>query len=260
MKQTFRSAMAALAAGLLSLTVLAADSAPARPPPPQTVVLRVSVDATGHVSSSSPFDPQALPSLVHAAQAYAQKLVFSPARKAGAAVASETNLNLVLAFEPAGEGKYALKLRRATNGPGVVTVGHMAMPQYAGRRGGAMIVVSVDVDAQGMPNMDTVRTESAQLREPNKFAEARYLDAIHVSVKGSRFDPEKVAGEPIASRIMLPYRFGRGGDAPDQDDEDQRRGPPPPPSDPSKEPVMTAISTVPGIELPNIDYAAPAKP
>lgn len=259
MKQSFRKAMAALSAALLSLGAQAADPASAAPPPPQTVVLRVGVDATGHVSSSSPFDPQAVPGLVKAAQAYAQKLVFTPARKGGTAVASETNLNLVLAFEPAGDGKYALKLRRATNGPGVLSVGRMAMPQYAGRRGGAMIVVSVDVDAGGMPNMDTLKTESVQLREPNKFAEARFLDAIHVSVKGSRFAPEKVAGEPIASRIMLPYRFGRGGEAPSKDD-DEPRGSPPPPADPSKEPAMTAVSIVPGIELPKIDYAAPAKP
>ena len=258
MKHSFR--LAVLSAALLSLPALAADPAAGGPPPPQTVVLRVGVDAAGHVSSSSPVDPQALPSLVQAAQAYAGKLVFTPARKDGAAVPSETNLNLILAFEPAGDGKYALKLRRATNGPGVVTVGRMETPKYPGRRGGATIVVSVDVDANGVPNAASLKTESAQLREPSKFAEARYVDAIHMSVKASRFAPDKVAGQPVPSRIMLPYQFGMGGDKPKEGEDEPRRGSPPPVRDPSKDPAMTAVSSVPGIELPKIDYAAPAKP
>lgn len=247
-----------LLAVLISLPALAADPAAGGPPPPQTVVLRVGVDATGHVVWSNPVEPQAQPGLVRAAQAYAGRLLFTPARKDGVAVASETSLYVILAVEPAVDGKYALKLRRATNGPGVVIVGHLEMPAYTGRRGGAIIVVSVDVDANGVANADTIKTESAKLREPNKFAEARYLDVIHRSVKGSRFVPDQVAGQPVASRVMLPYRFGMGGNKPKDGEEASRSAPPP--SDPSTDPAMTAVSAAPGIELPKVEYLAPAKP
>ena len=130
------------AAGLavfgLCLSGLACAAAPASGnPPPQTVVLHVAVDAGGHVVSAESVDPQAVPGLVSAARGYAQKLVLSPARKDGVAVASETNLSLVLAVEPVGEGKFALRLKRAVSIPGVLTVGRMDVPKYQGRRGGA---------------------------------------------------------------------------------------------------------------------------
>jgi hypothetical protein len=243
----------------LCLSGLACAAAPASGnPPPQTVVLHVAVDAAGHVQSAEPVDPQAVPGLVQAARGYAQKLVFTPARKDGAAVASETNLSLVLAVEPVGDGKFALKLKRAVSVPGVVSVGRMDVPKYQGRRGGATIIVSVNVDANGVPDAASIKTESAQLRDPNAFAEARYLDAIHLSVKGSRFAPDKVAGQPVPSRLTLPYQFGMGGAKPKPgEDEEDRRKPPTPP-DPSQQPAMSAVSTVPSIELPKLDYRAPA--
>lgn len=245
---------------LLSGMAFAGLAAPpaGSPPPPQSLVLHVSVDANGRVQSAEPVGDQSIPGLVQAAKGYAQKLVFSPARKDGVAVASETDLSLVLVMEPAGEGKFALKLKRACNGPGVIEVGRMNAPKYQGRRGGATIVVSVLVDANGLPDMASIKTESAQLREPNAFAEARYIDAIHVSVRGSRFAPDKVAGQPVPSRIYLPYRFGMGGAKPKEGEEEESLRSPPKPMDPSEQPVMSAVSAVPGIELPKIDYKAPA--
>ena len=82
-----------------------------------------------------------------------RRLEFTPARKDGVAVPSETYLSLVIATEPVGDGKFALKLRRAVNGPGVARLGKLDVPKYQGRRSGAMIVVSVDVDAEGKPVM-----------------------------------------------------------------------------------------------------------
>jgi hypothetical protein len=241
----------------LAIALPAAAEPAGGPPPPQTIVLKVGVDATGHVTSMASPDPQAVPAMVQAAEGYARKLQFAPARKDGIAVASETNLSLVLAVEPAGEGKFALKLRRAVNGPGVVTVGKMDTPKYQGRKSGALIVVSVDVDAEGRPAMDSFKSEKVELRDPNSFAEARYLDAIRTSVRHSQFAPDKVAGAAVPSRISLPYRFGMGGAKPKPGEYAEERNKKPAPVDPTDLPSMTAVSTQPDIELPKIDYKAP---
>lgn len=229
------------------------------PPPPQAVALKVGVDAAGRVQTSSSLGSQAAPAILQAAESFARKLAFTPARKGGVAVPSETYLNLVIAVEPDSDGKFALKLRRAANGPGVATLGKLEPPRKLGRRSGATIVVSVDVDAQGAPDMDSFKVESMELREASSFAEARYLDAIRHSVRHSRFEPEKVDGAAVPSRVSLPYRFGRGGGKPKPGEDEGRRGTPPAPVDPTDQPTMRGVSLQPGIELPRIDYrAAPA--
>ena len=55
-------------------------------------------------------------------------------------------------------------------------MGRMEAPKYQGRQGGALVVVAVDVGADGAPDPATQTTERMELRDPNKFAEARYLD------------------------------------------------------------------------------------
>ena len=157
----------------------------------------------------------------------ALKLVFSPARKNGVAVPSQTHLSLMLALQPAGDGKYALKLRRAHNSPGVAQVGKLDPPKYPGPNGGALAVVSVTIGADGKPDMGTLATEGVQMRVPSKFAEARYIDAIAVSLRGSRFLPDQVDGVAIASQVVLPYQFGGGASKGRRDgDADEEARPP----------------------------------
>lgn len=248
-----------LGAALFALAVAApALAAPETggPVPPQVVMLKVGVDAGGRVQTTASLDPEAAPAMLQAAEAYARKLAFTPARKGGVAVPSETYLSLVIAVEPTGEGKFALKLRRAVNGPGVASLGKLDPPKNLGRKAGASIVVSVDVDAAGKPDMDSFKTEKVELREPSSFAEARYLDAIRQSVRHSRFDPDKVAGAPVPSRVSLPYRFGMGGAKPKPGADEGGRGKPPAPADPSDQPTMQGSSLQPDVELPKIDFKA----
>lgn len=248
----FGAALAALAFVAPALS----SSEVGGPPPPQAVMLKVGVDAAGRVQTTASLDPDAAPAVLQAAESYARKLEFTPARKAGVAVPSETYLSLVIAVEPAGDGKFALKLRRAVNGPGVTSLGKLDPPKNLGRRAGATIVVSVDVDAAGKPDMDSFKVEKVELREPTSFAEARYLDAIRQSVRHSRFDPDKVAGAAVPSRVSLPYRFGMGGAKAKSGEDEGGRGKKPAPADPSDQPTMQGTSLQPDIELPKIDYKA----
>ena len=242
----------------LAAPALAAPEGAGGPLPPQTVMLKVGVDAAGRVQTTASLDASAVPAYLQAAEGYARRLEFTPARKDGVAVPSETYLSLVIATEPVGDGKFALKLRRAVNGPGVARLGKLDVPKYQGRRSGAMIVVSVDVDAEGKPDMATFRTVKADLRDDNSFAEARYVDAIRSSVRHSVFVPDKVGGAAVPSRLSLPYRFGMGGGKPQPGEDAGGRGSRPLPPDPGEQPIMSGVSTQPGIELPKIDYKAPA--
>lgn len=229
-----------------------ADAAPMRP---QMIGLKVSVDAAGKVVAAKPSDARAAAGLNLAAEAFARKLVFTPARKGGSAVPSETTLTLAIALEPVGNGGFAPRLKRAFNGPTLLQMGKMEPPKYQGRQGGALVVVAVNVGADGVPDPATQTTERMELRDPNKFAEARYLDAVSISVRGSRFELDKVDGQVVPSRLSLPYQFG-GGAA--KRPEGGKRGEKPQAPDPGSMPVMTAVSAVPGVELAKIDYKAPA--
>ena len=249
----FAASLAFVAASLVVLPALSAGL-----PPPQTVNLQVAVAADGSVQATQPMDAEVLPALAQAADQYARKLVFTPARKDGVPTPSQTHLSLVLAFEPVGDGKVGVKLRRASSGPGVAEVGKMELPKHSGQRGGATIVVSVEVDAQGRPDPETMKPESVALRDGSHFAEVRYLDAIRLSLRRTRLIPDRVAGKPVASRVSLPYRFGAGGAKPKPGDDGGRRGGKSAAPDPTATPALHATSTEAGISLPVIEYQAPA--
>lgn len=246
---------ACLALALPGVASAAADASDVPAPRSQVVGLRVSVDANGKVQSAQPSDPQAV--LNGAAQDIARKLVFTPARKNGAAVSSETNLVLTLAVEKRADGQFGLQLKRAYNGPGLVRVGKMVAPRYQqGRENGALVVVGVLVNADGNPDMTSMSTERMELRVPSTFAEARYLDAVSTSLHGTRFELDKVDGAAVPSRVSVPYVFGGGPKKPKLG-EDERRGPAKLP-EAMELPAMKAVSAVAGVELATIDYRAPA--
>jgi len=256
MNTRLRLLLLAAALAVLGNAARAADApAGAAPMPPQMIGLKVSLDSTGKVVATKPSDTQAAAGLNLAAEEFARKLVFTPARKGGKAMPSETSLMLAIVLEPVGAGRFAPRLKRAFNGPTLLQMGKMEPPKYQGRQGGALVVVAINVGADGAPDPATQTTERMELREPNKFAEARYLDAVSISVRGSRFELDKVDGQVVPSRLSLPYQFGGG--AAKRPEGKARRGEKPPMPDLASMPVMTAVSAVPGIELAKLDYKAP---
>lgn len=247
-----------LVVGIAAATpCLAADPAPIEIPRSQTIGLRVTVDAAGKVQTAKPVDPKIGPGLNNAAEAFARKLTFSPARKNGVAVPAETTMTLVLSLEPRPDGQYGLHLKRAVNGPGVLEIGKMEAPKYQqGPDYGALVVVGVSLLADGRADMKTLTTERMELRAPSAFAGARYLDVIRVSLRGSRFELDKVDGIAIPEHISAPYLFGGGPTKPkpgdDERDADRRL------AEEMELPSLNAVSLVPGIELAKIDYREPA--
>jgi hypothetical protein len=241
-----------LVAGVIvaSGSIAAADK-----PRSETVSLHVSVDAAGKVQAMEPSDAKVTPALLGAAEGYARRLTFTPARKNGVAVNSETTLTLVLALEPRADGQYGLHLKRATNGPGVLEVGKTVAPtNQQAKENGALAVVGVSLLADGTADMSTLTTERMELRVPSEFAEVRYMDSIKMSLRGSRFELDKVDGVSIPAHVSIPYRFGAGpAKSKPGDDERERRHA----MEELEAPSVNAVSSVPGIELAKIDYRAP---
>jgi hypothetical protein len=201
---------ARLPAMLLALLGVASAQA-AEPPRGETLNLRVSVDAAGKVASATPMDPAA--ALNAAAQAYAAKLVFTPAKKDGVAVPSQTCLTMRLEVDPRPDGRFGLKLRRAVNGPCVVLVGKADPPKLPREQGG-MVVAGADLRADGSVEPSSVKIESMVMSVPSSFAEARYADFVEKSLRGTRFEVDTVDGAKVPTHVSMPYRFGRGAKKP----------------------------------------------
>ncbi|MEO8160372.1 MAG: TonB family protein [Arenimonas sp.] len=220
---------------------------------PQAVALRVGVDAAGMVQSANVLDPATSPAIAQAAQEIARKLQFQPARTSGRAVASETTLTLVLALVPRGEG-FGIALRRAQNGPSVKVMGK-ANPPRVGRDNGGLVMVSVDLDAQGAPVMASFKVEKVELRVPSTFAEERFVNAAKLSLKSTQFQLDKVDGIETPARITVPFQFNGGAARPKQGEDELK------PEQVARDaaPSLTETSSIPEIELPKIDYIAPAQ-
>ena len=222
----------------------------------QTILLRVQVDAAGKVQSAQPLpDPNAVEALNRVAVDLARKLPFSPAKKDGAAVASETTLYLKLVMEPKAGGQFGIRLAQASNGPHVVQMGRLHLPENKGLRGRVLVVVGVPLRADGSPDVDKLKTEKVEMKEASSFAEARYVATIVASLRESRFELDKVAGAVVPTRASLPYQLGgggrgrRGGD--DKNDKDGKDG--------SAMLGVAGVSDQPGVELPKVIFTpAPA--
>jgi hypothetical protein len=239
--------LATLLAAGLPLLAGAADPPRVRT---ETIFLRVSVGADGHVLSTRPFDTRA--AMVQVAQQYATKLVFTPATHDGRAVPAGTCLTMRLAAEPRPDGTFGVKLRRAVSGPCVVTVGKTEPPKV-GRENGALVVIGADLRADGRVDEQSLAMESAQLRVPSSFAEARYREAAEKSLHGSRFELDTVDGQPVPAHVSVPFQFG-GGPGKPPPGEERKRGEPPPDA---PLPSWKSKSLVPNTELASLDYTAP---
>jgi hypothetical protein len=240
------------AAGAAGVAAAAETAAP----PPQNIVLRVQVDAAGKVTASKPLDPNAIPALAQAAQDIAGKLQFTPARKGGRGVPSETSLSLTLALEPRAGGGFGIGLRRAQNGPSVVELGKSQPPKVSAKENGGVVVVGVDLRPDGSCDMETFKEEKVELRVPSTFAGERFVEAARNALKGTRFLLDKVDGIETPSRISVPFQFN-GGSA--RHEPGEEAGHARAPKAEAAPPSLTAVSRIEGVELPKIDYTAPAK-
>jgi TonB family protein len=192
------------------LTGQIALAAPAPAVQEHTIGVRVGIDAAGKVVSAKPSDPAAIAALNQAALEIARKLPFNPATRDGVAQPSEVSLFLLLALEPKPAGQFGIRLKKALTALDRSEAAPVVPPKYQQSDANALVVVSVDVRADGTVDPDSIKPVRMQLKVPSKFAEARYLDAISASLRDSMFIVDTVGGVAVPARLTLPYRFGGG--------------------------------------------------
>lgn len=235
------------------LALLACTAAMASEPVREkTVSLRVRIDAAGNVQSALPLpDPEAVETLSNLAVGLARKLAFKPAKRDGVAIASETTLYLKLRLAPQADGRFGVSLAQASNGPHVVDMGKLRLPQNKGLRSRAMIVVGVSLRANGRPDVDSLKVESVEMKEGSSFVEARYVAAIAGSLRDSLFELDRVGDTTVPTRAHLPYRFGGGGRGRgNQGDEEGDEA--------SSTPGVSESSEQAGVELPQVIFTQAA--
>jgi TonB family protein len=248
----------AISLGLaLTGTAAAAADTPAKTPAAaparqQVIALRIGLDNAGKLISATNLDPSTAPAMNQAALEIARKLPYAPARKGGRAVPSETTLTLTMALEPRGDA-FAIALKRAQNGPSVVHMGKTNSPKVP--ENGGLVLVSVDLGADGKPDMSTFKVERVDLRVPSSFAEQRYSDAARNTMKGTVFQLDKVDGIETPARITVPFMFN-GGARKMKPGEDE---PKPVEKEHDSAPSLSEVSRIEGVDLPKIDFTAPEK-
>lgn len=250
------ASVALASTGQAGLALAADPPVAAAPRPPQSVALRVVVDAQGQVQAAQPLDAAMAPALLQAGTEIARKLKFTPATKDGRPVKSETTLSLVLALEPRAAGSFGIVLRRATNGPSLLEMGKSPKPNVGGRENGGLVIVGVDLRPDGTVDMETFKAEKVELRVPSSFAEERFVDSARNLLKGTRFQLDLVDGIGTPARISVPFQFngGPGKRKPGEDEKDAEKR-----AADTIPPGLTAVSKIEGVVLPKIDYTAPAK-
>ena len=256
------AATAATAAPAAAAAAARTDAAAEAAKISRFVLLRVEVDAAGHVQAARPLNKDEIPALANAAIEISRKLAFTPARKDGRAVASETSLMLELVLVPKPDGTAGIALQGAHNGPSVLKVGRSPPPKVA--RNGGTVFVGADLRADGSVDMASFAVDKVEMRTASSADEERYTAAARHSLKDTVFQLDKVDGVEIPAHISVPYQFNGGpakrarrGEVVDEEGDasgGNGRGSAPRKQSP---PSIIAVSKVAGVDLPKIDYQKP---
>lgn len=179
--------------------------------------VRVDVDATG-----KPVKVEAPQDLPLAVRTYIEKRVaswqYEPARQAGVAVPATTYVKVGACAIPLAAGSgYRLGMDYKGNGPRVANAhGMMPPPHYPadalrrGISGDFKVVVRINADGTAEATDINAITTSGK----GRGYLATFEPALRQWVKGLQYEPEIVAGIPVATRVLVPVTFTlRGGNS-----------------------------------------------
>lgn len=198
-------AAAVLLAAAIPAEMLAAPSA--RKAALMTTQVRVDVDATGRVVAAEPGEGVD-GALADAIRSHAKGWTFEAPVRDGKPVGGTTFVRAQLcAAEDAGSGGLVVSVGSVNNGPGVDP--RMMRPSFFPPiseelvRLGRMEVEAVyEVGVDGRATVLSVATvpDRARLRHSTEVALRKWLAPM-------RFEPERIDGTPVATRMQLPITF-----------------------------------------------------
>jgi TonB family protein len=199
-----RGSFAALLAVLASMPAAAADKA--AEPVTFARQFAVEVDATGQVTTVKP-DPTLPAAVNEAVAAGIRKARFSAPMRDGRAVPGSTFLWTIACAVPE-SGAYRMAVKVGAAGP---AMSRLVLPSYPrdAERAGATAEFDVDfvVQPDGVPVLGEIRRGSGG--NTRRFGHS-FEAVLRAWVKAMRFDPERLDGQPVATRMTMPVEFTLG--------------------------------------------------
>lgn len=194
-----------LGALLAALCLPVAAQGAASGPVSVSTQARIDVDAQGRVIDVVP-DPS-LPQVFH--QPLKQHLAawrFEAPVRDGVAVPATTYARLGVCAMPDAKGGMAIGFSRASHGPGadMRMYGPMPLPPFKTleRHRKFDVIATYDVMADGDLQIVSVRANG-----PRDRGVASVEKSVQRWLEGLRFEPERLAGTPVVTRMSLPVHF-----------------------------------------------------
>ncbi len=167
---------------------------------------RVAVDEAGHATSVEIDDPD-LPAPIRAFLASrVGQLPFSPPERGGARGDAVTWVQVGACASPLPDGTYRLGMDVLGNGP-QPKLQETRLPEYpkqaltAGDGGSFLMTIQVDSDG-------SARLLELEQTEGSRQHFAKFRQSLRDYIADTRFEPEQLAGVPVASRIEMRIGFG----------------------------------------------------
>jgi TonB family protein len=128
---------------------------------------------------------------------------FTPASLDGVPAAAESTLRVFLEGEPDGKGGYTMRITRAHTGPRALKRPAPKYPQRELKRHRAgSVLLRVEVQADG---------SVAKVEADEEYSDAGFVAASVQAVRRWTFEPERIGGQPVPTRLEIPVSFNLYG-------------------------------------------------
>lgn len=199
-----------LAVGL-AMAAGAGQAAKRRGPVEFRVEARIAVDAHG-AATRVELPPEVAPALQALVRQRVAQWLFSTPKVNGVPAEAEASLHILLHAEPAEGGQYNVTVEEATVGPGIVRMEPPPYPHQMLREGQQATLLLVGV-VQPDGSFADVAVESC-LGPTQANARKTFVDAALHTARHWKFRPERVAGNPVSTRVRIPVNFRLAGRLP----------------------------------------------
>lgn len=168
---------------------------------------RIEVDAAGKVTAVEPASSLS-PALQALVRQHLATYRFEPPVQSGVAVSGTTFVSLGGCAVPTGSD-YDVSLAYRGNGPRLAGGGMLPAPRYppAAYRNGAEAEARLTyiVEVDGSTTLERIDYAGAQRQKPV------FDETLAEWLAGLRFEPERVAGQPVRTRMEVPVEFSLHG-------------------------------------------------
>ncbi|MBP1474984.1 energy transducer TonB [Frateuria sp. MAH-13] len=188
-----------LAAGAIQARAAAADAAVAREYRAEAA-LDVGVD--GHITAME-LTGEVPATLAGPARQAIARWRFKPPVRDGHAATARTYVRLVVQVVQQADGNYGLRAVYRSNGPKLILTQPPAYPiNELRQRGQGTIVMEAIVHPDG--TLGDIHAASHRINHPNPGA---FITSAEVVLRHAHAQPELVDGQPVATRIQLPFVY-----------------------------------------------------